>query len=126
MFAPAFADAMLIDARPALQAPATLTCGKLSTYIARTVDRRSRPERFGIIPHNGAAQSPEARLLFAMTRVAQQGGVDNEENLPAEPLGSQATARLPPADVDEERTQGARQAAGQGAQAPVGLTGLSA
>lgn len=49
--------------------------------------------------------------------------MDNEENISAEPPGSQAPTRIPLPHGDEGGPQGARPSQGQGAQAPVGVTG---
>ena len=49
--------------------------------------------------------------------------MDNEENIPAEPPGSQASTRFSRPHGDEGGPQGARTPPGQGAQAPFGVTG---
>src|SRR4051812_45708585 len=49
--------------------------------------------------------------------------MDNEENLSTEPTGAKAPPRIPLTHGDQERTQGTRPPPGQGAQAPVGVTG---
>jgi ribonuclease P protein component len=49
--------------------------------------------------------------------------MDNEENLSTEPIGAQAPPWFPPPHGDPKWAQGARPPPGQGAQAPVGVTG---
>jgi ribonuclease P protein component len=49
----------------------------------------------------------------------------DEENVSTEPPGSQTPPRLSGPYSDKERTQGARETPGKGAQAPVGVTGVA-
>jgi ribonuclease P protein component len=49
--------------------------------------------------------------------------MDDEENISAEPLGSQAPTRIPLPHGDQGGSQSACPAQGQGAKAPLGVTG---
>jgi ribonuclease P protein component len=84
----------------------------------RTRALRHYPEH-----RRGAAFKLKGRLSVSKLRAASQSGKDHEENVSTEPVSAHAASRISRAYGDQERTQGPGTPPGQGAQAPVGVTG---
>ena len=97
--------------------------GEFTLYPARSTGAlRTRVLRHYPEHRRGVVSSDEPAVRFLKSRAAQSG-MDHEENVSTEPTGAQAPPRIPRPHGHQERAQGARPPPGQGAQAPLGVTG---